>query len=145
MTWEMAQNFSASYCQFQPYIKHTCPVISFPNLQDVVQAKNLGIVFNLSISQFIHLACHISKYHKQTQSQSSHSSSFSLIPLQFPPRSITLTDGCLWGYYTQHVSFPAWYSNTLWKSKLSLWAWNVTIFFHHTHSKIWTRTQGLYC
>lgn len=38
----MAQNFSASYCQFQPYIKHTCPVISFPNLQDGGSSQKPG-------------------------------------------------------------------------------------------------------
>lgn len=38
----MIQNFSAYYCQFQPYIKYTRPVISFPNLQDGGSSQKPG-------------------------------------------------------------------------------------------------------
>lgn len=145
MTWEMAQNFSAFYCQFQPYIKHTCPVISFPNLQDGGSSQKPGYRLQ-SFHPPIYTSC--LSYFQIPQTNAISKQPFLFIfsyTTTVPTKSHHIYWWCLCGYYTQHVSFPAWYSNTRWKSKLSVWAWNVTVFFHHTHSKIWTCTQGLYC
>lgn len=84
------------------YFKLTGPVISFSNLQDGSSSQTPGYhleSFHPPISPFL------SVIFPSTTSKHNLRAAIALsflIPLQFPPSSITLTEGCPWGYYTQH-------------------------------------------
>lgn len=84
------------------YFKLTGPVISFSNLQDGSSSQTPGYhleSFHPLISPFL------SVIFPSTTSKHNLRAAIALsflIPLQFPPSSITLTEGCPWGYYTQH-------------------------------------------